>query len=90
MKWRNVDHRFSIRVARDIFKTTFEKDTDFRRAYKDNIAMLLHDRYGLTDHKTRNQAADDIMKILFDAKAPDKKKTTAHLKSGSRFDILDI
>lgn len=44
----------------------FKGDPDFRRGYVDNVAMLLHDRYGIRDYKTRNQAADDILRLIFE------------------------
>jgi len=43
-----------------------KKDEGLKLAYVSNVAMLLHDRYGITDCKTRNQAAEDILKLIFD------------------------
>lgn len=43
----------------------FREDEDFRRGYVDNIAMLLHDKYGIINYEQRNQAAEDIMKLIF-------------------------
>jgi len=84
--------RFSIRLAREIFKDHFEKDEDFRRVYKDNIAMLLHDRYGITNYKTRNEAADDIMRVIFEAKEFRKEGNIGDIKNriDNRFEILDL
>ncbi len=42
------------------------KDEDLRLAYEANVAMLLHDRYGITDFETRNRAALDVLNLLFD------------------------
>jgi hypothetical protein len=80
---------FSIRLARDIFRKHFEKDEGFRTTYQANIAMLLHDRYGITDHKTRNRAANDIMKVIFDAEETDIKKK-CHKPVVDRFEIMDL
>jgi len=82
--------RFSIRLARQIFKDHFEKDDNFREVYVANIAMLLHDRYGITDFEERNKAANDIMAVIFDAK--DIKKTILNSEDSikDRWEILDI
>ena len=45
-----------------------DKDVDLNRAYLSNIAMLLHDRYGIVDYTIRNEAADEILKLVFDCK----------------------
>ena len=74
--------------AREIFKKAFEEDDSFRNVYKDNIAMLLHDRYGIINYKDRNNAANDIMAVIFDAKEFKKKKKMK--KDFSRFEIMDI
>jgi len=54
-----------FKKARETMRKTFEKDTDFAETYVANIAMLLHDRYGLLGHKERNNAATDIMELIF-------------------------
>ena len=79
---------FSIRLARDIFKKSFETDEGFRYGYQSNIAMLLHDKYGITDHKLRNEAANDIIDVIFNAKdfRPQKDDTN----KVSRFELLDL
>lgn len=51
--------------ARSTIRQCFERDEDFRRTYRDNIAMLLFDRYGIRDHSTRNAAAEDIIDLIF-------------------------
>ena len=43
----------------------FDADPDFERGYVDNIAMLLHDHYGITDMDERNQAGKAIMNLVF-------------------------
>ena len=43
------------------------KDESFRLSYRSNIAMLLHDHYGVTDSAERNQAAEDILKLVFES-----------------------
>ena len=54
-----------IRNAREQMCKAFKTDEDFRRSYVDNIAMLLHDRYGIIDYEKRNKAANDIMELIF-------------------------
>ena len=77
--------------ARKIFKEEFEKSEGFRMGYQANIAMLLHDRYGITDYKTRNAAANDIMAVIFDAKDFGKIKSLSPVDPiNSRFEILDL
>ena len=61
-KWQTAG---SIPMARQEMRYAFERDSDFKRAYIDNIAMLLHDRHGMTDPAMRNQAAEDILKLIF-------------------------
>ena len=80
---------FSIRLAREIFRKHFEKDEGFRTTYQANIAMLLNDRYGITDHETRNKAANDIMRVIFDAEEIEIKKKDVHV-SPDRFEIMDL
>lgn len=58
--------RTGIEKARATFRAVFSKDPDFRRVYQDNIAMLLHDRHGITGQKERNAAADDIISLVFE------------------------
>ena len=57
----------SIQEARETIRKSFENDPDFRRGYQDNIAMLLHDRHGITEYDARNAAADDILKLIFES-----------------------
>jgi hypothetical protein len=55
----------NIKKSRNTMKKALYGE-DLRRCYIANIAMLLHDRYGITDVKKRNQAAEDILKLIFD------------------------
>jgi len=57
-----------IKKAREVMRKAFEKDPNFAETYVSNIAMLLHDRYGLTDPKERNDAAIDVLELIFDWK----------------------
>lgn len=82
--------RFSIRLARKIFKDSFEQDDGFRIAYQANIAMLLHDRYGITDIKKRNEAANEIMAVIFDAKNIQPMNFDTENKIENRWGILDL
>ena len=54
-----------IQNARRKLCEAFESDEEFRQTYVANIAMLLHDKYGITNYYERNQAAEDIMKLIF-------------------------
>ncbi len=56
-----------IRLARQAIAQAFAADPDFRRCYVDNVAMLLHDHYGITDYETRNKAGDDIVRLIFES-----------------------
>lgn len=53
--------------ARKTIAKAFEADPDFRDGYVANVAMLLHDRYGITDYDTRNKAGDDIVRLIFES-----------------------
>jgi len=54
-----------IARARKTMKDAFDADPDFKMGYIANIAMLLHDHYGITDYDKRNAAAEDILKLIF-------------------------
>jgi hypothetical protein len=79
-----------IERAREVFKKTFEEDEDFRRAYKDNIAMLLHDRFDIVDYKIRNEIADSIMEVIFDAKTIEPSVVDREDMIQGREEILDL
>lgn len=83
--------RFSIRLARKIFKDHFEADESFRFGYQSNIAMLLYDRYGIKDYKLRNDIALDIMDVIFDAKEF-KNSGIKNIESTieDRFELMEI
>lgn len=51
--------------AREEMRDAFKEDDGLYIAYHANIAMLLHDRHGITDIDKRNAAAEDIMKLVF-------------------------
>ena len=55
----------AIFSARSVMRTALENDPGFKEAYVSNVAMLLHDKYGITDSETRNAAAADILKLIF-------------------------
>jgi hypothetical protein len=54
-----------IKRAREVIAKALEQDEDLKLGYVSNIAMLLHDRYDITDYDQRNQAAEDILKLIF-------------------------
>lgn len=60
------DELASVAGARQVIADAFKDDPNFRETYVANVAMLLHDRYGITDHETRNKAGDDIVRLVFE------------------------
>lgn len=54
-----------LEKARKTIRDAFEADEHFKYGYVSNVAMLLHDRYGITDHKKRNDAAKEILELIF-------------------------
>jgi len=54
--------------ARRTMAKALHDDEGLRLGYVANVAMLLHDRYGITDHKTRNEAAEAILALIFENK----------------------
>lgn len=57
-----------MQKARKIMKQELERDQELRYGYQSNIAMLLHDRYDITGYEERNEAANEILKIVFEIK----------------------
>ena len=51
--------------ARQVMGKILENDEDLYFGYQSNVAMLLHDRYGITGHKKRNEAAEEILNLIF-------------------------
>lgn len=51
--------------ARSTMKRSFDSDDGLKIAYISNIAMLLHDKYDIKDFDLRNQAAEDILELIF-------------------------
>ena len=54
-----------IENARKQLCRAFDENEDFRQTYVSNIAMLLSDKYGITNWEERNNAAEDILKLIF-------------------------
>ena len=54
-----------IKRARKVMRKAFEKDGSLLVGYVSNIAMLLHDKYGITNYEKRNRAAKDILNLIF-------------------------
>lgn len=54
-----------VAAARKILIDAF-RDPDFLRVYVDNIAMLVHDQFGITDPEKRNALGAAVMNLLFD------------------------
>ena len=48
--------------ARRTMAKHLRDDEGLMIGYQANVAMLLHDRYGITDQETRNKAAKDILR----------------------------
>lgn len=51
--------------ARKSMSNALKRDKGLRQGYEASIAMLLHDRYGITDYELRNQAARDLIDLIF-------------------------
>lgn len=51
--------------ARKLMAKTLAQDPGILRGYIANVAMLLHDNYGITDVVIRNRAAHDIIRRIF-------------------------
>ena len=69
--WIRVDQAeksLAIQQARHTFAAAFAEDEGFHQGYIANVAMLLHDRYGIIDFETRNAAARDILKLIFESR----------------------
>jgi len=49
--------------ARAAFRAMLEED-GMEEAYRSNVAMLLHDRWGITDHGKRNRCATEILALI--------------------------
>ena len=54
--------------ARKIMAGALDDDDELYIGYQANVAMLLYDRYGIKNHKKRNNAADDMLRLIFDLK----------------------
>ncbi len=52
--------------ARKTMAYAFATDPGLSLAYEANVAMLLADRYGICKYEERNQAAKDILKLIFE------------------------
>lgn len=66
MKKYNINNQVNpLPEARAIFKAEFQKNRSIRLQYQTSIAMLLHDKCGVTDLGTRNAVASDILTIIF-------------------------
>ncbi len=59
--------RTSFRGARRKMARDLKNETDLRDVYRSNIAMFLHDHYGITDYEKRNAAAEGIIKLVFES-----------------------
>ena len=57
-------NRLSVKTLRELFRKELE-DEDLKIGYIANIAMLLHDKYGITNYEKRNEAAKDVLNLIF-------------------------
>jgi hypothetical protein len=51
--------------ARETMRDELRYDEGLRIGYISNIAMLLHDKYGITGYEERNAGAEDILNLIF-------------------------
>jgi hypothetical protein len=54
-----------IENAREQMCRAFKEDEEFRQTYVANVAMLLFDKYGIINYEERNNAAEDIINLIF-------------------------
>lgn len=52
--------------ARKVMAKVLRTDEGLRIGYVANIAMLLHDHYGIRNYEKRNKAANDILNLVFE------------------------
>lgn len=64
---RTMENSNEFAEARQTMAKHLRDDKGLRLGYEANIAMLLHDRYGITEHKKRNAAAQDILRLVFES-----------------------
>jgi len=57
--------KITVAESRKAMRDALNNDKSLRWGYISNIAMLLHDRYGITNYNQRNRAASDILKLIF-------------------------
>ena len=92
--WKSRKNKMDeIKRSRRIMRDVFEKDADFKYGYVANVAMLLYDRYGITDFDERNAAATDILELIFyDIYDSDDvaKINENENKKINRFEIMDL
>ena len=55
--------------ARQFMSDTLTRDAELFLHYQANIAALLLDHGGITDHERREQTADRILRLIFDVPA---------------------
>ncbi len=55
----------NLKNAREMMSYHLKHDEGLRIAYVANVAMLLHDRYGIKDYEQRNRAANEILDLIF-------------------------
>ena len=67
-----------FKKARQVMGDTLQEDDDLYQGYQANVAMLLHDRYGITDYEKRNEAADEILSLIFSIPPTLKEKDETH------------
>ncbi len=72
-----------IKRARKVMRDAFAADPGFRLSYQANIAMLLCDRYGITDHDKRNTAASDVIALVFGENEDMQKPSLVIVEDGT-------
>ncbi len=55
-----------VSLARKMLLVELYSNPGLLIGYQANIAMLLHDKYGITDRDARNNAAIDILNLILD------------------------
>lgn len=60
-----IEEKTPFQQARELMGREIFEDQDLLIGYQSNVAMHLHDHYGITDYETRNKAALEILEIIF-------------------------
>lgn len=75
--------RVSTPEAYEAMRAALAADAGYRHTWVANIAMVLHDRHGITGYAERNAAGEDIMNRCFPLDPPTKPESSNPSKSSN-------